>query len=315
RRTAAPELHGRHRVVVQRSARGPAATRTAAMVRAWLTAGLAGLALALSPAGGRAAELPLWELAVGGGVISLPYYRGAESNRLLPVPFIYPVYRGDFLKVDEEGVRGLFFETDRLKLDLSADGSVPGSDDDVEGREGMPDLDPTFQVGPSLTVDLWRAEPHARSLILTLPLRGVFTVDSSPEHIGLAASPKLTYSRDARFARRNWRVAMTGGVELGSSKLHDHFYSVAPRFSTPDRPAYKAESGYAGTRFTLSAQSRSGNNWIGAFLRYDNVSGAVFDDSPLVRRSGNFSAGIVVGWFVARSKTMVTVPDREALKD
>ena len=141
----------------------------------------------------------------------------------------------------------------------------------------------------------------------------VFAVDTSPTHIGLAASPKLTYYRDARFAGRHWRVGMTGGLEFGSSKLHDYFYSVDPMFQTPDRPAYRAESGYAGTRFTLSAQSRQGNNWIGAFIRYDDVSDAVFDDSPLVGRSGNLSAGIVVGWFVARSKRMVEVPEEEAL--
>jgi MipA family protein len=161
-----------------------------------------------------AAERPLWELAVGGGVLSLPFYRGAESNEILPVPFVYPVYRGEFLRVDEEGVRGMFFESDRVKLDFSADGSIPGSDDDVEGREGMPGLDLAVQLGPSLVVDLWRREPHTQRLILTLPLRGVVTVDTSPEYLGLAASPKLTYQRDARLAGRYWRLAMTGGVEL-----------------------------------------------------------------------------------------------------
>jgi len=263
--------------------------------------------------GARAEERPLWELALGGGVISLPYYRGAESNRVLPVPLVYPVYRGDFLKVDDEGVRGMFYQSERVKLDLSADGTVPGSDDDIEGREDMPALDPTFQIGPSLTVNLWRRPVHDQKLILTLPLRAVFALDSSPTYIGMAASPKLTYYRDARFAGRRWRVGATGGIELGSDKLHDYFYSVAPRFQTPERTEFDADGGYAGTRFTLSAQSRRGNNWIGAFLRYDNVSGAVFDDSPLVRRDGNFSAGIVVGWFVARSSRTVDVPDDEAL--
>lgn len=276
--------------------------------------GFVSLLTAVLSINAQGAERPLWEIALGGGVISLPYYRGAESNRVLPVPFIYPVYRGDFLKVDEEGIRGLFYQSDRVRLDLSADGTVPGSDDDVEGREGMPALDPTFQLGPSLTVDLWRRESHAQQLILTLPLRAVFAVDSSPRHIGLAASPKLSYLRDEQFAGRYWRLGMTAGIELGSNKLHDYFYGVDPVFRTPDRPAFDADGGYAGTRFTLSAQGRTRSNWIGAFIRYDNVSGAVFDDSPLVRQSGNFSAGIVVGWFIARSKTMVREPDAGTLR-
>lgn len=260
-----------------------------------------------------AAERPLWELGVGPGVVSLPYYRGAEGNRLLPVPFIYPIYRGDFLKVDEEGIRGLFVKSDRIKLDFSADGTVPGSKKDIKAREGMSDLDLTFQLGPSLTVDLWEDDLRDRRLILTLPVRSVFAVDSTPEYIGLAASPKLTYQWGARLADRYWRVGMTGGVELGSNRFHDYFYTVAPRFATPDRRAYDAAGGFAGTRFTLGVQGRRGNNWIGAFIRYDNVSGAVFENSPLVRRTGNVSAGIVAAWFIAQSKRTVSVPDEDTL--
>lgn len=276
--------------------------------------GLAMVAGGVAAGSARAAERPLWELGVGAGVISLPYYRGAASNRLLPVPFVYPIYRGDFLKVDEEGIRGLFIKSDRVKFDLSADGTVPGTKDDIKAREGMPDLDLTFQLGPSLTVDLWQDRHRDRALILTLPVRSVFALGSSPEYIGIAASPKVTYQWGTNFADRYWRVGMTGGVELGSNKLHDYFYTVAPRFATADRPAFDAEGGYAGTRFTLGAQGRRGNNWIGAFIRYDRVSGAVFDDSPLVRRDGNVSAGIVVAWFIARSKRMVTVPDQDTLR-
>lgn len=261
-----------------------------------------------------AAERPLWELAAGGGVISLPYYRGAANNRVLPVPFIYPVYRGDVVKVDEEGIRGLFIDSDRVRLDFSADGTVPASGDDVAAREGMPELDATFQLGPSLTVDLWQYEYHRQKLTFTLPLRGVLAVDSSPEYVGMTASPKLTYQRQERFADRYWRIGLTGGIELGSDGLHDYFYSVDPRFETPTRPAYNADGGYAGTRFTLSAQGRRGNNWIGAFIRYDNVGGAVFEDSPLVRKTGNFAAGIVVAWFFSRSEKTVTVPDEETLR-
>lgn len=262
-----------------------------------------------------AAERPLWELAVGGGVITLPFYRGAKENRTLPIPFIYPVYRGDFLKVDEEGVHGRFLRSDRVVLDFSADGTVPSSGSDVKVREGMPELDATFQLGPSLTIDLWdRGKRSDKRLILTLPLRAVFTVESSPSYIGLASSPKLTYQRDVKLADRYWRLAMTGGVELGSNKLHDYFYTVDPVFQTPDRPAFEAREGYAGTRFTLSAQSRQRKNYLAFFIRYDNVSGATFEDSPLVERTGNITAGVVFAWFVAKSKKTVTVPDKETLK-
>lgn len=269
----------------------------------------------LATAGTRAAERPLWELAVGGGVVSLPHYRGAAENRVLPVPLLYPVYRGDVLKVDEEGVHGLLLDWERVTLDFSADGTVPSAGDDVEVREGMPSLDATFQLGPSLIVDLWKNRERRDGLILTLPLKGVIAVDASPEYIGLAASPKMTYHRDVRLIDRYWRVSLTGGLELGSSKLHDYFYTVDPAFETANRPAFQADSGYAGTRFTLGVRGRRGNSWVGAFLRYDNVSGATFEDSPLVRQNGNISAGIVFAWFIARSERTVTVPDDEVIGD
>lgn len=286
------------------------------MIAKTCRAGIAALVLLLTAAatGARAAERPLWEIGVGAGVLSLPYYRGAASNRVLPVPFIYPVYRGSIFKVDEEGVRSLFIKSDRVKLDISADGTVPAAKGDVEGREGMPKLDLTFQVGPSLTVDVWRTRTHNQRLILTLPVRSVFAVSSKPDYIGLAASPKLTYERYVHFAGRYWRTGLTGGLEFGSNRLHDYFYTVAPRFATPTRPAYDAAGGYAGSRFTLSAVGRRGKSWIGAFVRYDNVSDAIFADSPLVRRDGNISAGIVLAWFIAKSKKMVQVPDEDALR-
>ncbi|MGA8262053.1 MAG: MipA/OmpV family protein [Arenicellales bacterium] len=262
----------------------------------------------------RAAERPLWEIGVGAGVLDLPYYRGAADNRVLPVPFVYPLYHGKIFKVDEQGVRGLFLKSDRFILDFSADGTVPASKGDVKGREGMPSLGLTFQLGPSVTIDLWDKPRHEQRLLLTLPVRSVFAVNSGLDQIGFASSPKLTYQRNVRFAERFWRVSMTGGIELGSNELHDYFYTVAPRFATPTRPAYNAAGGYAGTRFTLSAVGRLGKSWIGAFVRYDNVSDAVFSDSPLVKKDGNLSAGLVMAWFIAKSKRMVRVPDQDVLR-
>jgi len=279
--------------------------------RGAMALGLAAVLQWPSPAAGDA-ERPLWELGLGGALLSVPYYRGSGSERVLPLPLVYPVYRGDFLKVDDEGVRGLFLDTGRVRVDVSADGTLPGSDDDIAARRGMPDLDPTFQLGPSLEVDLWRGRAPREQLVLTLPLRGVFALNRSLDHIGLAASPKLTYYRGLALGGRRWTLSVTGGVELGSNELHDYFYEVEPRFATDARPAFDASGGYAGTRFTVGIRGRRGNQWIGAFVRYDNVSAAVFDRSPLVRSRGNFSAGIAVAWFVARSQRSVAVPPGEA---
>ena len=60
----------------------------------------------------------------------------------------------------------------------------------------------------------------------------------------------------------------------------------------------------------LSAVSRRiGNWWIGAFVRYDSLRGAVFDDSPLVRRDHELRGGVGVSWVFATSDRQVAVDD------
>jgi outer membrane scaffolding protein for murein synthesis (MipA/OmpV family) len=42
--------------------------------------------------------------------------------------------------------------------------------------------------------------------------------------------------------------------------------------------------------------------WVSAFARYDNLSGAVFADSPLVKKQESFMAGVGIAWILAESR-------------
>jgi len=79
------------------------------------------------------------------------------------IPFPYLVYRGTFLKADRNGIRGTFFDSDRIELSLSLSASLPVNSDDNRARQGMPDLQPTVEFGPSLDLTLWRTPPGAPS--------------------------------------------------------------------------------------------------------------------------------------------------------
>jgi outer membrane scaffolding protein for murein synthesis (MipA/OmpV family) len=48
---------------------------------------------------------------------------------------------------------------------------------------------------------------------------------------------------------------------------------------------------------------------VGAYVRYDTLARASFEDSPLVQRDSYWSAGIGFAWMISKSKTMVNVPD------
>jgi len=102
-------------------------------------------------------------LGVGISALSLPDYRGSDESSLYAIPFPYLVYRGTFLKADRNGIRGTFFGSDRIELNLSLGASLPVSSDDNPARQGMPDLQPTVEFGPALDLNLF-----ARSFLAKL---------------------------------------------------------------------------------------------------------------------------------------------------
>ena len=78
-----------------------------------------------------------------------------------------------------------------------------------------------------------------------------------------------------------------------------------PAYATAARPAYEAHGGYSGWRAVAATSRRFGNAWVGAFVRYDNLHGAAFDDSPLVRRNSELTFGIGVSWILKTSSEFV----------
>jgi len=84
---------------------------------------------------------------------------------------------------------------------------------------------------------------------------------------------------------------------------------VAPQYATAGRPAYEAASGYAGMQYLAALSKRFPKYWVGAFVRYDNLSGATFENSPLVRQKDYVAGGIAISWILGESSTRVKVDD------
>ena len=256
-----------------------------------------------------AAEKPLWELGVGLSALSFPDYRGSDESRFFAIPFPYVVYRGTFLKADKDGIRGKFFDSDRIELNGSVGASVPVSSDDNRARQGMPDLQPTVELGPSLDIHLWRSQDRRYTLDVRLPARAAVTVMGGMDYVGWEFSPRLVLDVSDVAGHAGWNLGMLAGPMYGSERSHDYFYSVAPQYATADRPAFDAEAGYAGSQFLVSVSRRYRKHWLGAFVRWDSLNGAVFADSPLVRQKNYFAAGIAVAWILKESSKMVQADD------
>jgi outer membrane scaffolding protein for murein synthesis (MipA/OmpV family) len=260
--------------------------------------------LALAAALPAQAELkPEWELGAGATAFSLPDYRGSDESRVYGVPFPYVIYHGERLRVDRQGVRGMFFESDRVELDLSMN-ATPPVDEKNRAREGMPHLDPTFEIGPRLNFILLRDRPNERALTLRLPVRAVVATDlSDARWAGFTAYPHL--SADLRSG--GWNVGVQAGPLFGTGRYHEYFYSVEPHFATAERPAYDARSGYSGALALASITRRFDKMWIGAFARYDTLKGAAFESSPLVKRDHALMWGIALAWVFTESAHQVEV--------
>jgi outer membrane protein len=249
---------------------------------------------------------PLWELGAGAATLVIPAYRGSSryDGYLLPLPYLR--YCGEHLRVGRDGVRGLLVHSDRVELDISMNGAVPVRSDDVPERDGMPNLDPVFELGPSL--DLRLSDPDADvQWGLRLPMRSVFSVGDGIGHVGWVAHPQLAVSWRDAFA--GWDLGFSAGPMFGDRRYHAYYYDVEPRYAAAQRPHYETGSGYSGgiTQATLSR--RRGAFWIGGFVRYDNLDGAAFEGSPLVDSRHVIMAGVAVAWVLKQSPR--TVPADE----
>jgi len=270
------------------------------------------LLAALSLAAGSvlaAEERPLWEVGAGVAAFSFPAYRGSDqtNNFLMPVPHFS--YHGDFFKADRQGIRGSFFDSDWIDLTVSMALSAPANSKDVKARTGMPDINGTFEIGPEIDVTFWRSENRARFVKLLVPLRTAVTLEGSPRDIGWVFHPKLNMDITDIPGMPGWNLGTLAGPLFGDKRQHAYYYSVASQYATADRPAYEAKAGYAGMQYLVALSKRFPKYWVGSFIRYDNLSGATFEDSPLVRKKDYVAAGIAITWIFGESSTRVMVND------
>ena len=246
-----------------------------------------------------AQDEPKWELGAGLGTQILGDYRGSDHYRAYVLPIPYLVYRGKFLRADDEGLRGLFFESDDFELNVSADAALNGNSEDNPLRQGMEELESAFEVGPSANFNL-TGRDFSEGWSFRFPVRAVFAANFKKiEPIGYLANPKLTYES---LDWNGWDGTFNLGVLYGSNEYHDYYYSVSATDATAFRPAYDAGSGYSGSYFKFGLSKREGQFWYGAYLRYDYLKGAEFASSPLVESDHFVTVGLGMSWVFAQSK-------------
>ncbi len=270
---------------------------------------LAAVMVAVAPCapGARAAEKPLWEVGFGVGAIAFNDYRGADTSHVYPLPVPYIIYRGKFLKSDYDGVRGQFLSNRFVDVKLSLNATTPVNSRDSDARAGMPDLQPTFELGPEVDLHLWRSAGNRVRFDLQVPVRRAITLTTRPDGIGWFAAPALDLDFFAVGGHRGWNAGVQAGPLFADRAYDRYYYEIAPDYATAGRPAYRARGGYGGTEVLFSTSRKFPRFWVFAFARYDTLSGASFVDSPLVRSRGYWLGGVGFAWMIGHSDRYVRV--------
>jgi len=247
----------------------------------------------------------LWEFGLGVGAVVFNDYRGASSMHAYPLPVPYFLYRGPILRADRDGLHGRFLNQRYVEFEISANATAPVFSRNSAPRAGMPNLDPTLELGPSLQWHLWRAEDERLRLDVRAPVRNAITLAAPPRSIGWVFAPNLSLDYRPVGRAAGWNLGVLGGPLYAQRRYHAYFYDVAPRYATPARPAYEAPGGYAGSQLLLALSRRYPNYWLGAYVRHDWLQGAVFSASPLVQQRSYWAGGLAIVWMISASSRTV----------
>lgn len=249
-------------------------------------------------------DKPLWEVGVGGFTGYLPHYPAAGQNSMRYFAAPVPIYRGKILRVGEENrgaVSGRFIDRKEYEFDVTLSAAFPVNSGSNNAREGMPDLDFLFGIGPQLIFKLID-EPGRSKLNLNLQARAVYSTDfSSLDGQGYVFNPKLRYSRE-NLTDLDLKFSTSAGPVFATEDLMDYFYEVQPEFVIPGRPAYDADAGYLGSNLTFAISKRFNSDfrlWVGTRLGIHH--GATNDDSPLFKDNINVSVFTAFYWSIFQS--------------
>jgi MipA family protein len=251
-------------------------------------------------------KLPLYEYGLVGIAAQIPHYIGSDENTFYAFPLPYIIYRGEILQANRDGVRTIFWHTRKFELDISLSGNPPASDN--KAREGMEDLDGIGEIGPALNYYFYDFGERD-AFLLQANVRAAFAIgfDDGLDivHEGYVSDLSLIYKNSHLFSKQQVRFHLSTGIRFGDSTMHGYFYDVSSKDVAPDRQQYDAGGGYGGFQVSGSIVKELTPEYsISGYARWNNIDGAVFEDSPLVRTHNNLMVGAMLIWKIGASEEL-----------
>jgi MipA family protein len=253
---------------------------------------------------------PVWEAGAFAAVFRTPEYpaAGQSQNNVLAAPYI--IYRGETLRIGDGAIaRAVAIDKRSYELDLSLAGSFNANSDDNLARQGMPDLDYIFELGPQLKLrlaDVTFAQHGKGELYLNLQTRAAFSTDFSQfNYRGLVFQPELAYRQKGWLSDKS-ALSVSLSPTWATEQLHDYFYQVEDEYVSAQRQAFNAKGGYLGTDLSVFVSFNASQD-VRIFLGGNMAlhSGAANRQSPLFIQASQYSFGVGLVWRLYQSEARV----------
>ncbi len=227
--------------------------------------------------------------------MSYPDYLGSNHSNSMIIPFPFIDYHSKKLDIDQDGIKQQLFSIDGLSLRLSINGSLPVTSSG--SREGMRNLDPSGEIGPALVYSLYKREKL--TIKLDFPIRAIISSDfkTNIEYRGYKSDPKIALDYKSNGYLFQFQ---TGGVWT-NSRFNNYIYGVDSSSVTKDREEYKAEAGYIAYKTSIGLSKKLKKVWIGGFIRYYNLNGAISKNSPLKEQNSALYSGLFIAYLFDKS--------------
>lgn len=229
------------------------------------------------------------EVGVGAVAGQLPKYAGSSEdyNFVLPFPYIY--YRDERLTLDKEAVTGTLLKNADWRLSLTASGALPVKE--AKRRQGMPELGWVGRAGPQLEYQI-----HPEWQLIWRLHKAVAISDWKLQNVGWVGDMALTWEKSLASEFLPGRLVLTAQASLSYAdhRHQGYYYDVAPQYSLADRPTFSASSGLMGTGASLGLTWRHQDWWLGAYVKYSNLTHNQNVASPLLEEQHQLNAGIAL---------------------
>jgi len=233
------------------------------------------------------------EMGLGMSILNVPHYIGSSEAEQYYLPFPYLRYRSETLNIDRNLIQTNMWRSGNWSLELSLGGSIRIDSDKSQARQGMDDLDYIVELGPALHYYFLGDRSEDNAMFLELPIRGAMSTDfTQATDRGASFNPRIVWRRGYMINQYQVRPQLALGLRSASDSYHDYVYGVESKFANANRAQYKGSGGYGGWQLGYSTAVLWSDWLVAGFMRYVNIKGAVYEDSPLVKSDNSVIFGL-----------------------